>query len=86
MKLLVKLLVSTTILFSATSALADEWLRSIPEFELKDHLGEVHSLEKYQDSEYVVFYCRELAAQLPVSLFQIIAKFVRHMLTRISNS
>jgi len=55
-KLLVKLLVSTTILFSATSALADEWLRSIPEFELKDHLGEVHSLEKYQDSEYVVFY------------------------------
>ncbi len=42
--------------FVAGAASADGWLRSIPEFELTDQLGEVHSLDIYQDYEYVVFY------------------------------
>ncbi len=42
--------------FAAGTASADGWLRSIPEFELTDQLGEVHTLDTYQDHEYVVFY------------------------------
>ena len=36
--------------------MADGWLRSIPEFELTDHLGEVHTLDTYKDYDYAVFY------------------------------
>lgn len=56
MKLLTKVLMSTAVLFAAASALADDWLRSIPEFELTDHLGNVHTLDSYKEYEYVVFY------------------------------
>ena len=35
---------------------ADDWLRSLPEFELTDHLGEVHSLDRYRDYDLAVFY------------------------------
>jgi peroxiredoxin len=42
---------------AGTSALAqDDWLRSVPEFELTDHLGNVHILDSYKDDEFVVFY------------------------------
>ena len=41
---------------AAGAVSADGWLRSIPEFELGDHLGEVHTLDSYQDYEYVVLY------------------------------
>ncbi len=56
MKLLAKVLMSTAVLFTAASALADDWLRSIPEFELTDHLGNVHTLDDYKEYEYAVFY------------------------------
>ena len=32
------------------------WLRTMPEFELQDHLGKTHTLDQYQDAELVVFY------------------------------
>ena len=35
---------------------ADDYLRSIPDFTLKDHLGGTQSMDKYAANEYVVFY------------------------------
>lgn len=56
MKLLSKVLVSLTIILSSSALLADEWLRSIPEFELTDHQGKVHTLDDYKQYDYAVFY------------------------------
>lgn len=55
MKLLVRLLIASALLLAGT-AQADEWLRSIPEFELSDHLGKTHTLEEYKKYDYVAFY------------------------------
>ena len=46
--------VLVTIYYS--SVLGDNWLRSIPEFELTDHLGDVHTLEDYEKYDLAVFY------------------------------
>ncbi|MCB1671646.1 MAG: redoxin domain-containing protein [Gammaproteobacteria bacterium] len=35
---------------------AEDWLKSIPEFSLTDQYGAVHSLDQYQENEFVVFY------------------------------
>ncbi len=55
-----KLFLITTAAFAflamSTAALADEWLKSIPEFELTDQLGATHTLDKYADKDFVVFY------------------------------
>ncbi len=56
MKSLGKVLITTAALFTAVSALADEWLRSIPDFELTDQNGKVHTLDDYKDYDYAVFY------------------------------
>ena len=56
MKSLGKLLIATALVLAAGVAVADGWLRSIPEFELTDHRGEVHTLDTYKDYDYVVFY------------------------------
>ncbi|MDA1370952.1 MAG: redoxin domain-containing protein [Proteobacteria bacterium] len=56
MKLLGKLFISCAIVFASMSALANEWLRTIPDFELTDQLGAVHTLDTYKDYDYVVFY------------------------------
>ena len=34
----------------------DDWLRSIPEFELNDQAGNTHTLADYADSDLLVFY------------------------------
>tara|TARA_B100000945_G_scaffold188685_1_gene151444 strand:+ start:2316 stop:2903 length:588 start_codon:yes stop_codon:yes gene_type:complete len=39
-----------------SAAIGDEWLRSVPEFELTDHLGNVHTLKDYEKYELAVFY------------------------------
>ena len=50
-------LLLVALMFAATfSANADDYLRSIPEFSLKDHLGNTHNLDMYADNKYVVFY------------------------------
>jgi peroxiredoxin len=57
MKLVSKLV--ATGLLAAVSQLAlaaDDWLKSIPEFTLTDHLGNTQSLDIYQDKRFVVFY------------------------------
>ena len=42
--------------FTQFTLAADEWLKSIPEFTLTDNLGNTHSLDKYQDKQFLVFY------------------------------
>lgn len=56
MKSLGKLFISLVLVVTATAAMADEWLRSIPEFELTDQLGKVHTLDDYKNYDYAVFY------------------------------
>jgi len=60
MKLLIKWVVSTAVTaalaLGTLSAHADEWLRSLPEFELSDHLGNTHNWDDYQEYDYVAFY------------------------------
>ena len=56
MKLLSKILISSALAISTIAVVADDWLRSMPEFELTDHLGEIHSLDTYKDYELAVFY------------------------------
>ena len=57
MKLVSKVLIAGV--FAAATQLAmaaDDWLKTIPEFTLTDHLGNTHSLDMYEDKEFVVFY------------------------------
>ena len=56
MKLVCKLLIAGLLTGLSSLSLADEWLRSIPEFTLTDHLGATHSLDQYQDKKLLVFY------------------------------
>ena len=56
MKRSICLFISCVFALAAGAALADGWLRSIPEFELADHLGQVHTLDTYKDYDYAVFY------------------------------
>ena len=56
MKRLIGLFISCALVLAATVAFADGWLQSISEFELTDHLGEVHTLDTYRDYDYLVFY------------------------------
>lgn len=56
MKLLVKLYCSIILASLAVSAMADDWLRSIPEFELSDQTGAIHTLAEYEKYDFVVFY------------------------------
>ena len=51
-----KLFIVCAVLLSSLAAVADDWLRSIPEFELSDHLGAVHTLDQYVDKAFVIFY------------------------------
>jgi peroxiredoxin len=51
-----KSLIFCAALLVSMTAAADDWLRSIPEFELSDQRGEVHSLDAYADKDFIVFY------------------------------
>jgi peroxiredoxin len=41
---------------AASPLLADEWLKSLPDFELQDQHGVVHTLNEYRDRELLVMY------------------------------
>ena len=56
MKRLTGIIVTLALATAVSAAFADEWLRSIPEFELTDQHGQVHTLQTYADNEFVVFY------------------------------
>lgn len=51
-----KSLIFCATLFLSMAAIADDWLRSIPEFELTDQTGATHTLDSYADKDFVVFY------------------------------
>jgi peroxiredoxin len=51
-----RLILTIVALAFSAAALADEWLRTIPEFELTDQHGETHTLATYEQYDYVVFY------------------------------
>ena len=57
MKLLSRFFISSALAIFATAVVAnDDWLRSMPEFELTDHLGEIHTMESYSNYDLAVFY------------------------------
>lgn len=56
MKLPSRLILTIVALAFSAAALADEWLRTIPEFELTDQHGETHTLATYEQYDYVAFY------------------------------
>jgi peroxiredoxin len=48
---------STVVLaITPSAAQADSFLKSIKDFELKDHKGVMHSLSEYQDRDFIVMY------------------------------
>lgn len=51
-----KFFIFSGLLIASSAALAEEWLRSIPDFELSDQTGAKHTLQQYADNEFVVFY------------------------------
>ena len=56
MKMMTKLLIAMSMGLTAVTALADDWLRSIPQFALTDHQGHTHTLDDYKAYDYAVFY------------------------------
>jgi peroxiredoxin len=43
-------------ILAASPLLADEWLKSLPDFELPDQHGVVHTLDEYRDRDLLVMY------------------------------
>ena len=56
MEMVKKLFFPCIIAILTVNAAADDWLRSMPEFKLTDHLGEIHTLDTYQEYDLAVFY------------------------------
>tara|TARA_B110000444_G_scaffold255341_1_gene289507 strand:- start:860 stop:1450 length:591 start_codon:yes stop_codon:yes gene_type:complete len=54
--MLAKVFIISSLLIASSVALAEEWLRSIQDFELTDQSGTVHTLNQYADTEFVVLY------------------------------
>ena len=54
---MIKQTLLSLVFFASTAALAaDDWLKSLPDFELMDQNGELHTLDQYADRELLVFY------------------------------
>lgn len=47
---------AASLILLSTTAQADDWLRSIPAFELSDQAGVTHTLEQYAERDLVVMY------------------------------
>lgn len=43
-------------LITSGTIAANEWLRSVPDFELADQNGNLHSLASYRNRDFIVFY------------------------------
>ena len=56
MRFLCMTFISLALIASPIVAFAEEWLRSVPEFELTDHLGNTHTLGDYTKYDYMVLY------------------------------
>ena len=45
-----------TMLITSGTIAANDWLRSVPDFELEDQNGNPHSLASYHNRDFIVFY------------------------------
>ncbi len=45
-----------TMLITSGTIAANDWLRSVPDFELEDQDGNPHSLASYRNRDFIVFY------------------------------
>jgi len=75
MKLMPRIIMSCVfaLAIASGSASADDWLRSLPEFTLPDHLGEIHSSEQYKHYDLAVLYVQGVGcpiARLAVPAFR----------------
>ncbi|MCG8415005.1 MAG: redoxin domain-containing protein [Pseudomonadales bacterium] len=51
-----KVLLGISLIACTAGSAADEWLKSLPDFELLDQHGTTHSLDQYRDRELIVMY------------------------------
>jgi len=54
--MLKQILIGAALTLSFSANASDEWLKSLPDFELQDQEGVVHTLDEYRDRDLLVFY------------------------------
>lgn len=51
-----KVIVCAAILACSVVSASDDWLKSLPDFELQDQNGVTHTLDQYRDRDFIVMY------------------------------
>jgi len=51
-----KLILGLALMVCSAASASDDWLRTLPDFELHDQHGTTHTLEQYRDREFIVLY------------------------------
>ncbi len=51
-----KVIVCAAILACSVVSASDDWLKSLPDFELQDQNGLTHTLDQYRDRDFIVMY------------------------------
>lgn len=56
MKKTLSLVLISLLWFMSATAMADDWLKTMKDFELTDHMGVTHALDEYADNDFIVMY------------------------------
>lgn len=56
MKKTLSLVLISLLWFMSATAMADDWLKTMKNFELTDHMGVTHALDEYADNDFIVMY------------------------------
>lgn len=56
MKKTLSLVLISLLWFMSATAMADDWLKTMKDFELTDHMGVTHALDEYADKDFIVMY------------------------------
>lgn len=56
MKKTLSLVLISLLWFMSANAMADDWLKTMKDFELTDHMGVTHALDEYADKDFIVMY------------------------------
>lgn len=56
MKKTLNLVLISLLWFISANAMADDWLKTMKDFELTDHMGVTHALDEYADKDFIVMY------------------------------
>lgn len=56
MKKTLSLVLISLLWFMSATAMADDWLKTMKNFELTDHMGVTHTLDEYADKDFIVMY------------------------------